>query len=525
MERDLTWQVGQRLMTGFSGTRVPEDLKRLIREEKVGNIILFEENIVDRAQLRDLCAELQGLVREATGLPALIAIDQEGGVVSRLKGDCAVAPSAMAVAATGDQGNAFLAGRITGRELSALGVNFDLAPVMDVNSNPHNPVIGARSYGDDAQTVSTYGTAMIRGLEEGGVLSCAKHFPGHGDTAVDSHLGLPRVDKTLEELEDCELRPFRAAAEAGVSAMMTTHILFPHLEPGGVPATMSRRIITGVLRERLGYDGLVVSDCMMMGAIQQFYGTVPGCVAALGAGVDMVIVSHSTEIAAQACAAIRERAAQDGAFAAEMADSLRRILAAKARLARMPAADFACVGSENHRQAMRRIREQAVTLVGDAPLPPLGEKPLFLGCYPFRPTLASSPVDRRVSFPDRMRALLGGESLVTAIDPDEEEIRAAVAAAAGHSCLVLGSYNGHVKRGQLRLMEALAALGIPMVCVALRNPYDLAGLPEGVPGLAVYEYSKESLAVAAEALTGKLTPTGRLSVRLPEATPGASRNE
>lgn len=517
MEHDLTWQVGQRLMTGFSGTRVPEDLKRLIREEKVGNIILFEENIVDRDQLRCLCAELQRLVKEATGLPALIAIDQEGGVVSRLKGDCAVAPSAMAVAATGDPENAFIAGEITGRELSALGVNFDLAPVMDVNSNPHNPVIGARSYGDTTDTVSAYGTAMIRGLEAGGVLSCAKHFPGHGDTAVDSHLGLPRVDKSLAALEACELKPFRAAAEAGVSAVMTTHILFPQLEEDGVPATMSRRIITGVLRERLGYDGLVVSDCMMMGAIQQFYGTVPGCVAALGAGVDMVIVSHSTEIAAQACAAIREHAARDAAYAAEMASSLRRILAAKERLAHMPAGDFGRVGGQAHRQAMRRLREQSVTLVGPASLPPLGDKPLFLGCYPFRPTLASSPVDRRVSFPDRLRALLGGDSLVTGIDPDEEEIRAAVAAAPGHSCLVLGAYNGHVKQGQLRLMAALAALGIPMVCVALRNPYDLAKLPRGVCGLAVYEYSEESLAVTAEVLAGRLAPAGRLSVCLSDA--------
>lgn len=215
-------------------------------------------------------------------------------MVSRLGADAAVVPSAMCVSATGEPRNAYLAGLITGRELSALGVNFDLAPVMDVNSNPHNPVIGVRSYGDAPETVSRYGVEMIRGLTEGGVLSCAKHFPGHGDTALDSHLSLPRVDKTLEELESCELAPFRAAIEAGVPAVMTTHILFPELEPDGVPATMSRRIITGILKERMGFKGLVVSDCMMMQAIQTYYGTVNGIVAGglRGRGFDVYLPQH-----------------------------------------------------------------------------------------------------------------------------------------------------------------------------------------------------------------------------------------
>ncbi len=215
MRMTLERMTGQRLVVGFPGYEIPKELRELVREYYVGNIILFAENIRDNAQLKRLCGELQELVREATGLPAFITIDQEGGVVSRLGADAAVVPSAMCVSATGEPRNAYLAGLITGRELSALGVNFDLAPVMDVNSNPHNPVIGVRSYGDAPETVSRYGVEMIRGLTEGGVLSCAKHFPGHGDTALDSHLSLPRVDKTLEELESCELAPFRAAIEAG----------------------------------------------------------------------------------------------------------------------------------------------------------------------------------------------------------------------------------------------------------------------------------------------------------------------
>lgn len=174
---------------------------------------------------------------------------------------------------------------------------------MDVNSNPQNPVIGVRSYGESPETVAEYGTQMIRGLCDGGVLSCAKHFPGHGDTAVDSHLGLPVVDKSLQELEACELIPFRAAIAAGVPSIMTTHILFPQLEPDGVPATMSRRIITGLLREKMGYEGLIVSDSMEMQAIARFYGTVPGMIAAMAAGVDLVMPSHTVSLVGEAQAA------------------------------------------------------------------------------------------------------------------------------------------------------------------------------------------------------------------------------
>ena len=280
MELTLKAMIGQRLVAGFPGYEITDALRSVVKEYKVGNIILFAENVRDCAQLRRLCAQLQELIRGETGLPAFITIDQEGGVVSRLGEDAAVVPGAMCVSATGNPHNAWTAGYITGRELAALGVNFDLAPVMDVNSNPQNPVIGVRSYGDTPETVARFGVEMIRGLREGGVLSCAKHFPGHGDTAVDSHLSLPRVDKSLAELEACELIPFRAAIEAGVPAVMTTHILFPQLEPDGVPATMSRRIITGLLKERLGFQGLVVSDCMMMQAIEKYFGTVNGVVAA-----------------------------------------------------------------------------------------------------------------------------------------------------------------------------------------------------------------------------------------------------
>ena len=192
---DLLTALGQHLVTGFKGPEMTEEFVQSVREYHIGNVILFDYNVVDKAQLKKLCAEIAELVTKETGYPPFITIDQEGGAVSRLKEDATIFPSAMAIAATGDPENARTAGRITGEELLAMGVNFDLAPVMDVNSNPNNPVIGVRSYGDQPAQVARYGVAMAQGLMQGGVLASIKHFPGHGDTSVDSHLGLPRVDK------------------------------------------------------------------------------------------------------------------------------------------------------------------------------------------------------------------------------------------------------------------------------------------------------------------------------------------
>ena len=188
-------------------------------------------------------------------------------------------------------------------------MNFNLAPDLDVNSNPMNPVIGVRSFGDDPNRAALFGAKAVEGYRNGGILCCGKHFPGHGDTAVDSHIGLPRIEKTLAQLESCELIPFRAAIGAGVPAVMSSHILFPSIETGGVPATMSRAILQGLLRETLGFDGLILSDCMVMDAIRRHYGTARGVVEAMRAGVDMVFVSSNAglqrESAAAALAAAR----------------------------------------------------------------------------------------------------------------------------------------------------------------------------------------------------------------------------
>lgn len=327
----LQEKIGQRLIGGFPGTEMTEEFIRIVKQYKIGNVILFKHNVVNRQQLKKLCEDIQTLIHRETGHSAFITIDQEGGVVTRLPDDAVNVPGGMALAATGDPENARLAAAITARELHALGVNFNFAPDTDINNNPDNPIIGSRCFGDTPQQVAEYAVAQLTGYQENNMLASAKHFPGHGDTGSDSHISLPLIDKSLNQLEQMELVPFQAMIDAGCPCIMTTHILFPQIEPKKLPATMSRTIVTGLLKEKMGFQGLVVSDCMEMDAIKKFYGTAEGAAAAAAAGVDLIIVSHTETLLEQA--AIRmEKAVLDGDIPlAELDASVEKILRYKDR--------------------------------------------------------------------------------------------------------------------------------------------------------------------------------------------------
>ena len=477
-------RIGQRLVTGFPGTVLTPELVQVVKEYKIGNIILFRENIASADQLRTLCADLQTLIRSETGHDAFIMIDQEGGAVTRLPESCINVPGSMALAATGDPETTYLAGKLTGEELRSLGVNFNLAPSVDVNCNPANPIIGVRSYGDTPATVAKYAAGMIRGLQDGGVLCLAKHFPGHGDTSLDSHLTLPCVDKPRDELERMELAPFRAAIADGVPAIMTAHILFPALDDSGVPATMSRRIVTGLLRGEMSFTGLVTSDCMEMQAVQKFFGSVNGVLAAMNAGVDLVLLSHTTLLSGEA-------AVPAAAFDADQAAAL------------------------NDKLLRATITEVHVPKAGR---PNVGGHPLCLGCQVYRTGLVGNVVDDvQQSFPVMMAKALGGDGFTTPIDPSEDEIYEWVRRAESYTSIVIGTYNGHLHPQQLEMVKALAQnSGKPVTVVALRNPYDLFPLPETIYTLAAYEYTARSTAAVADVLLGRHAATGRLPIATPE---------
>ena len=510
----LKEKIGQRLMTGFPGTEMSEEFRQVVREYKIGNVILFKENITDCAQLKQLCRDIQEFVRQETGHSAFIAVDQEGGIVTRLKEDGVNIPGAMALGATGDPENAYQMGKLIGRELRALGPNFNFAPSVDVNCNPRNPVIGVRSYGDDPAVVGRFGVRAIEGFLDGGTMCCAKHFPGHGDTDLDSHLDLPIVDKSMEELEQMELIPFRAAIGAGVPAVMTSHILYPQIESENVPATMSRRIMTDLLREKMGFQGIIVSDGMEMAAIRETYGVSEGTLAAFKAGVDLVEITHNTVLAGETARMILEAAENGGLNLEEMDASVQRILDAKKKwIENVEACDFDFAAAA---EDSRRMLERTVTQI--AP-PPEGfcfsENPMCIGCEAYRTSLVGN-VDEDKGNPFGLAAAkaLNGTCATMTRNPSQEEIEKLVALAQEHGSVVVGAFNTISNPGQMDLIRALAEKRIPTAVAGLRSPYDLRDIPEGVWGFIVYENSPAGIQAAVKVLTGELIPAGKLPVHL-----------
>ena len=268
-------------------TCLEPEVAEAIADYRFGSMILFANNIKTTEDTLQLVKDMQAAAISKGGLPLLVATDQEGGIVYRLGSGTAL-PGNMAVAATGDTADARKCGEIIGRELSSLGINTTLAPVIDVNNNANNPVIGTRSFGDDAETVGAFGAEYIAGLDEYNTIGCAKHFPGHGDTDTDSHTGLPLVDKSKEELMANELVPFKVAIDDGVDMIMTAHILYPQVEKSNKPATMSKVILTDILRNELGFNGVVVTDAMNMRGVSDYYTREEAALEALKAGADMI---------------------------------------------------------------------------------------------------------------------------------------------------------------------------------------------------------------------------------------------
>ena len=508
---DIKYLVGQRLVCGFEGTEMSQDFIRLVKEYKLGNVILFQRNIESMAQVKQLCADIQRLVKKETGHYAFIAIDQEGGAVTRLSKDACNVPGAMAVAATGNPKNAEVLAEITANEMKYLGINFNLALVMDVNNNPNNPIIGVRSYGDTAETVMKYGVAALQGYQKEKVLCCAKHFPGHGDTAVDSHLGLPIIDKTLEELEKMELVPFRAVIENGIPAVMSSHILFPKLEPDNVPCTMSKRIITGILKERIGFQGLVLSDCVEMDAIRKYYGTSKGIVAAMSAGVDMVFVSHTAEVQEKGFQAVYKAIEDKELSLEEMQKVAEKIISYKEKYISFAQTDMGC--SEEQRQMEREIRRKSITMTqGNIFL--LGKKPFFTGCVNYRATQAANEEDMQETFVEYMIKMFEGRGFATSKNPDQEEIKKVIEMAGESTSVIIGTNNGHLQSGQKALIKAVSKVNIPVMVIAMGNPYDLEGLPENITGIAAWDNSIMTLELLVEMLQGKWEPEGKLPIHL-----------
>ncbi len=496
--------VGAHFVVDFSGPEVTPEVERLIREGRIGGVILFGKNVRSVAQVRILTSDLQRLAAEA-GLPALlITVDQEGGIVNRFTEDFTVFPSAMAIGATGRVEDAAAAGRITGVELRALGINANHAPVLDVNSNADNPVIGVRAFGDDHADVARLGIAYIQAAQGAGVLTTAKHFPGHGATAVDSHVDLPVVARDLQAMRREELAPFVEAVRAGADGILAAHVVYSAFDPAR-PATLSSRIMTTLLRGELNFDGVAFTDSMAMSAITDRWPRGTAAVAALAAGNDVVLACGRPDAQWASIEAAR-RAVEDGTLdAAALQASAARIARVRARYAAAAGADGA-TGTESHRRAAQEIADRAVTLVrsqaGRIPLPPGRTAVLPVGS------------DEWVATPPRLGPELAGLMRGVTVASGVGEI-----ADRAWDNVVVVSLSWRAYAGVPVIQELQRQFGEHLVVVGAGNPYELLRIPEIDTYLAAYGPDPASMRAAARVLCGTLDPTGRLPVALPGLYP------
>lgn len=499
----------------------------LVERYHVGGVIYFSwaHNTRDPHQIADLSNGIQraGLA-QATPVPLLISTDQEHGIVCRVGEPATLLPGAMALGAGASHADARKAAQIAGAELAAVGIRQNYAPVADVNVNPANPVIGVRSYGSDPQAVAGLVAAQVKGYQRAGVAATSKHFPGHGDTAVDSHYGLPTITHTREQWDTLDAPPFRAAIAAGIDSIMTAHIVVPALDPSEDPATLSRPILTGILREQLGYDGVVVTDSLGMEGVRTKYGDERVPVLALKAGVDQLLNPPNLSVAWNAVL----KAVRNGELTeARLDESILRILRLKAKLGlfKDPYASHAevtrTVGTAAHLAHADRIAEGTTTLlVNEGGFLPVSRrshpKVLVVGADPASPSGTTGPPTTTLA--GALTELgFSARALSTGITPTAARIEEAVAAAAGQDLVVVGTYNLTAASPQRTLVARLVATGVPVVTIAIRNPYDVARITGQRATLAAYAWTDVELRAAARVLAGQADPRGRLPVPVQSA--------
>ncbi len=505
-----------RLMIAFAGSGLPPSAARRINEHGVAGVTLFHvHNIVAPPQIRGLTAAIQE-ARPTGAPPLLIAADQEGGQLIGLGDGTTQFAGAMALGATGDEALAERVAGATARELRALGVNVDYAPVCDVANNPANPALGIRSFGDDPEAVGKLAAATVRGLQDHGVAATAKHFPGAGDTAADPHHGLPLVPRTNAELAGRELVPFRAALEAGARMVMTGHFALPG--QGDLPTSLSAAVLRDLLRRQLRFGGVTVTDALDMRALAQGSAQIVDALAALRAGEDVLLGTAdeaALERVAEGIAQAQRRGlidADDDAAARGRLGELRRWLGRHDQ----PPLDV--VGCGEHQALAAELARRSMTLVRNddrlLPLRPAADARLaVVQSLPadLTPADTSSSVAPTLASALRRRLVRAEEILLPAV-PGEADIACLVERLAAFDLVVVGTFSAHLQPAQAALAAAVLASGKPTVTIALRTPWDLLAYPSARTHVCSYGILPPSMEALAAALLGEAPFAGRLPV-------------
>lgn len=512
---NLEQRAGQTMAVAFHGASVTSAVEEMIRVRGVGGLVLRAENASDAAALARICADLQRIAAEAKIPPLFLALDQEGGSVARIGSGMTVFPSQMALAATPDPVSAVQrAATITADELRASGVNWNFAPVADVNNEPLNPIIGNRSYGSDPQRVSTLASAAIRAYSAAGFLCCAKHFPGHGAATVDSHVGLPIIDVDRARLDRVELPPFRAAIAAGVPAIMLAHLIVPALDPTpSLPASLSKRVVTDLLRRELGFAGIAVTDDLEMGALASI-GEAAAGERALEAGADFVLFRFD-EAAQREGHRLISVAIRNGSLPS-LDTTITRLLDAKLRFGILdPGAPSTPDLAANAAAALDIARSSITLLHNDGRALPLRGRVYAITTTTADLTPLPGDSDLATEL-ERRRPDVVGRKFGTTIS--ESVITTALNEAKQADVVVVGVADVGINDDQLKLVTRLAAAK-PTVLVSLRGPYDVRFVPSVAACVCAYDGRLPSLRGVVEVLTGARKPVGAVPVVVSDRFP------
>ena len=497
----------ERLMVAFAGTSLPQDVRAAFGADAYAGLTLFRHwNVASVEQLRELTGAVQAAARVG---PLLIATDAEGGQLNALGDGPTPFAGAMALGAAGDEDLAQRVGAATGRELRALGMNVNYAPVCDLATNPLNPALGIRCFGDDPEAAGRLAAATVRGLQSAGVAATVKHFPGLGDAPVDTHHELAVVDTSRDQLEARELVPFRAAIAAGARLAMAGHIAVPALTGSAdVPASLAPAALRGVLRDELGFGGLTITDALDMGGVNAGADGADPLAAALAAGEDLLLGTPVLPLIGRGLATDGDPAPSE------------RLAAVRRWLAGFDQPDLAVVGGAEHRELADELARRSITLVrDDAGLLPLRLSPdqrvLVIQPRPNDLTPADTTSTVPALLAQAVRQRHGAtDGVVMSVEPDEAEIAALRAQAAQSDLVILGTDAAQLRPAQADLAHALLSLGVPIVTVALRTPWDLTAYPESASHVCSYGILAPTIDALAAALFGKRDFEGRLPVKL-----------
>jgi beta-N-acetylhexosaminidase len=510
----LREKIGELFMVGYPGTD-PAAASDLIQRHHIGGIILFSRNITDAARTRAVCTQLQEMRRRVSDEPLLIAVDQEGGCVARITEGVTVFPGNMALGAIGSENVARQVGRVTAAELSALGVNVNFAPVLDVSSNPRNPGVGARSFSSDPALAARLGAAMIQGMQENGVLATAKHFPGLGEAKVDSHDELPIVDLPSRRLQSMELVPFRSAVEAGVGFVMTAHCSYPAFDRASAPATLSKPILDDLLRHELGFHGLIITDCLEMGAVEKLYPAHKSASLAFRAGADILLICHTLEKQLAAIDSLAEQVEAGKIAEARVEESLERIRLMKRRVGMSPPErDYL-----PQKQMSEKIAARATTLINGAGIIPLRLKPsqklaLVTPLFELLTKVEENAEHKQAFLAEMKRFHQNLAHHEIPVRPSPDEAKAVADKCRSADSIVILTYNLHLHPAQQECVQALVDLKKPAVVAAVRDPHDLAFVTGAGACLATYSFRECSLKALAGVLFGEIKPGGVLPIKL-----------